>query len=89
MINRRNFTSIAVGTTLTLGTTSYLLSDKRNLVRADVEPIGDNGVTLKPDEKEILFLAPLRRAVTTHSRGLFNISNPITGLLAAIAPSKS
>ena len=59
MINRQKFISIAAGTTLTVGATSYLLSDKHNLVRADIKPIDDNGVTLRPDEKEILFLASL------------------------------
>ena len=47
--------------------TSYLLSDKSNLVRADIksadgseEPtLGDRNDTLKPDEAEILFLASL------------------------------
>ncbi|MGB3788781.1 MAG: hypothetical protein WA949_12275, partial [Phormidesmis sp.] len=59
MINRQKFISIAAGTTLTVGATSYLLSDKHNLVRADIKPIDDNGITLRPDEKEILFLASL------------------------------
>ena len=41
------------------GTTGYLLSDKRNLLRADVEPTNDDNQTLKPDERQILFLASL------------------------------
>ncbi|MCP2727390.1 Acg family FMN-binding oxidoreductase [Limnofasciculus baicalensis] len=59
MMNRGKFISVAVGTTIAVGATSYLLSDKRNLVRADIKPIDDNNATLKPDEKEILFLASL------------------------------
>lgn len=59
MMNRGKFISIAVGTTIVVGATSYLLSDKRNLVRADIKPVNDNNATLKPDEKEILFLASL------------------------------
>ncbi len=59
MINREKFISLAVGTTLAIGTTSYLLSDKRNLVRADIKSIDDSSVTLKLDEKEILFFASL------------------------------
>lgn len=58
-MNRRQFIGIAGGTMLAAGTTAYLLSDKRNLLRADVEP-GDAGIqTLKPDERQILFLASL------------------------------
>jgi hypothetical protein len=58
-MNRRKFIGIASGTTLAVGTVTYLLSDKSNLVRADIKPIDDNNATLKPDEKEILFLASL------------------------------
>ena len=36
-----------------------MLSDKSNLLRADIKPADDNNETLKPDEKEILFLASL------------------------------
>lgn len=58
-MNRKNFISIAGGTIIVTVTTSYLLSDKRNLLRADIKPVNDNKETLKPDEKEILFLASL------------------------------
>jgi hypothetical protein len=57
-MDRRRFIGIAGGTTLAVGITAYLLSDKSNLSRADIKPI-DNHKTLKPDEKEILFLASL------------------------------
>ncbi len=58
-MNRRKFIGIAGGTTIAAGTTSYLLSDKSNLSRADIKPADDNNETLKSDEKEILFLASL------------------------------
>jgi hypothetical protein len=66
-MNKRKFIGVAGGTIITAGITAYLLSDspkerlrqRSNLVRADVEPITDNNQTLKPDEKEILFLASL------------------------------
>jgi hypothetical protein len=58
-MDRRKFISIAGGTTIVVGATTYLLSDKSNLVRADLKPIDDHNTTLKPDEKEILFLASL------------------------------
>jgi hypothetical protein len=66
-MNRKKFIGIVGGTVITVGTTSYLLSDKSNLVRADVKPaddstkptLRDRNKTLKPDEKEILFLASL------------------------------
>jgi hypothetical protein len=67
MMNKRKFIGIAGGTILATGITAYLLSDsprerlrqRTNLVRADLEPTTDNHKTLKPDEKEILFLASL------------------------------
>jgi hypothetical protein len=58
-MNKRKFIGVADGTIITAGITAYLLSDRSNLVRADLEPITDNNKTLKPDEKEILFLASL------------------------------
>jgi hypothetical protein len=58
-MNRRKFITITGGTVIAVGTTSYLLSDKNNFVRADIKPADDNNKTLKLDEKEILFLASL------------------------------
>ncbi|WP_223265220.1 hypothetical protein [Nostoc sp. 'Peltigera membranacea cyanobiont' 210A] len=66
-MNRKKFIGIAGGTMIAVGTTSYLLSDKRNLLRADIKPENDNKKTLKPDEKEILFLASL--APSGHNTG--------------------
>ncbi len=58
-MDRRRFIGIAGGTTFAVGATAYFLSDKSNLLRADIKPTDDNNKTLKPDEKEILFLASL------------------------------
>ncbi len=59
VMNRKRFISIVGGKIILVGATSYLLSDKSNLVRADLKPKDDKNKTLKPDEKEILFLASL------------------------------
>jgi hypothetical protein len=66
-MNRKKFIGIGCGTAIAVSTTSYLLSDKSNLVRADIEPaddsikptLRDRNKTLKPHEKEVLFLASL------------------------------
>lgn len=58
-MKRKKFIGIAAGTTIAVGTTAYLFSDKSNLVRADVKLTDSNNEALKPNEKEILFLASL------------------------------
>ncbi len=58
-MNRRRFIGIAGGTLAAAGTTAYLLSDKSNLGRVDLEPPAYYPNILKPDEKDILFLASL------------------------------
>ncbi len=58
-MNKRKFIGIAGGTIIATGITAYLLSDRRNLSRADLKPTTDNNKTLKPDEREILYLASL------------------------------
>jgi hypothetical protein len=58
-MNRIKFMSIIGGAIGIVGITAYLLSDKNNLVRADLKSTTDDNRTLKPDEKEILFLASL------------------------------
>ena len=58
-MKRKKFIGIAGGTAVATGATAYLLSDRSNLVRADIEPTSDRNTTLKPDEKEILSLASL------------------------------
>ena len=57
-MDRIKFIGITGGTIILVGT-SYLLSDKSNLSRANIKPTDDKKKTLKPDEKEILFLASL------------------------------
>lgn len=58
-MNREQFIGIAGGTIIAAVTTSYLLSDKSNLLRADLKPADDRNETLQPHEKEILLLASL------------------------------
>ena len=66
-MKRKKFIGIVGGATIAASTASYLLSDKHNLVRTDLKPsddstkptLRDRNKTLKPDEKEILFLASL------------------------------
>jgi hypothetical protein len=58
-MDRIKFISIVGGTIGIVGTITYLLSDRNNLVRADLKQREDKNKTLKPDEKEILFLASL------------------------------
>ena len=59
IMNRIKFIGIAGGTIIAAVTTSYLLSDKSNLSRANIKPSDDRTETLQPDEKEILLLASL------------------------------
>ncbi len=66
-MNREQFISIAGGTIIAAVTTAYLLSDKSNLSRANINPADDlprqrlryRTKSLQPDEKEILLLASL------------------------------
>lgn len=58
-MNREQFISIAGGTIIAAVTTAYLLSDKSNLSRANINPANDRTETLQPHEKEILLLASL------------------------------
>ena len=58
-MNRKKFIILSSGALVAAGTTSYLLSDKSNITRADVEPVSDKKDFIKNDEKEILFLASL------------------------------
>jgi nitroreductase len=58
-MNKRKFIGITGGTIISTGITAYVLSDRSNFVRADLEPKIDNNKILKPDEREILFLASL------------------------------
>ena len=58
-MKRKKFIGIVGGTAVATGATAYWLSDRSNLVRADLKPIDNHSSKLKPDEKEILFLASL------------------------------
>ncbi len=58
-MKRRKFLSIAAGSIVVAGTTCYLLSDKSNFVRDDIEPHEPTKAPLKLDETAILYLASL------------------------------
>jgi hypothetical protein len=58
-MKRRKFIAIAGSSIIIAGVTYYLLSDKRNFVRADSKPTETTKMPLQLDEKEILFLASL------------------------------
>jgi len=59
MMKRKKFIGIAGGTAVATGAIAYLGSDRSNLVRADLKLTDNSSTKLKPDEKEILFLASL------------------------------
>ena len=59
-MHRRKFIGLTLGGTLLgTGTAAYLLSDKRNLQRADFNPADEPAADLQPDERSILELASL------------------------------
>lgn len=58
-MNRRKFIAIAGSSIVIGGATYYLLSDKSNFVRADSKQNVPISISLKPDEREILFLASI------------------------------
>ncbi len=58
-MNRRGFIGIAGGAMVAVGTTAFLLSDKSNVGRQDLELPEVNGKSLTPDENHILSLASL------------------------------
>jgi hypothetical protein len=58
-MQRRNLIGLAIGGTILVAAgTGYLLSDRRNLLRSDIEQ-DQQPDDLEPDEKDILFLASL------------------------------
>ena len=58
-MNRRHFIK-QVGKALPVaGVTLYLLSDKRNLTRSDLEPFSKNERFFEPGETDILYFATL------------------------------
>ena len=58
-MNRTKFIGIAGGSIIATVVTSYLFSDKSNLLRKDLKLINFDNATFKPDENEILYLASL------------------------------
>ena len=58
-MNRRKFLGAASGSIVILGGAGYLWSDKNNFIRVDGKNNTSNKSVLKPDEREILFLASL------------------------------
>lgn len=58
-MKRRKFIAIAGSSIIIAGVTYYLVSDKRNFVRADSKHTETTKMPLQLDEKEILFLASL------------------------------
>ena len=59
-MHRRKFIGLTLGGALLgTGATAYLLSDKRNLQRADFNPADEPSASLQPDERQILDLAAL------------------------------
>lgn len=58
-MKRREFITLTGGTIIAIGAGGYLLSDKSNLSREDLKVTDEKNQILKPDEKEILFLASL------------------------------
>lgn len=58
-MNRKKFLALAAGTVVASGLTYYLLSDKKNVIRADIQPSMLGKIALTADEKQILYLASL------------------------------
>ncbi|MCO5948624.1 nitroreductase family protein [Mucilaginibacter flavidus] len=58
-MKRRNFIVITNSAVLIAGTGHYLSTDQSNFVRNDVVSAGSEKDYLKPDEKQILYLASM------------------------------
>lgn len=58
-MNRRKLLGAAADTIVIAGGAGYLLSDKNNFVRNDIKANTPGKSLLKPDEREILYLASL------------------------------
>lgn len=58
-MNRRKFFGVAGGTVLAAVGVGYLISDKNNFVRNNSKDVSPEKSLLKPDEREILYLASL------------------------------
>jgi nitroreductase len=58
-MTRRKFFKITAGTILVVGGTAYLSSDKHNFKRSDIKEGSSGKISLRPEEREILYLASL------------------------------
>jgi hypothetical protein len=58
-MNRRKFLNVAGATILLVSGATYLICDRKSLVRGNVRDDDQKNIILKPDEKEILYLASL------------------------------
>ncbi|MBX7227922.1 MAG: hypothetical protein K1X55_17950 [Chitinophagales bacterium] len=58
-MKRRFFIKAAGAAILTAGTATYFVSDKKGIVRTDVEEPITSNIGFRPDEKKILYLASL------------------------------
>ena len=58
-MKRRQFLAVSGGIIAIGGATFYLLSDKKNLTRADIKQVDTLKVSFKPDERAMLHLASL------------------------------
>lgn len=58
-MNRRKYLGVTGASVIVMAGTAYLLSDKKHFVRDDIVDGNKNKLPLKPDEKEILYLASL------------------------------
>ena len=58
-MNRRKFLGVTAGSIVIIGGASYLLSDKHNFVRDNINVSASDKSVLKPGEREILYLASL------------------------------
>ncbi len=58
-MNRRRFIGITTSTIIVAGVSYYLMSDRNNFVRSDIEQNATNKIPILADEREILFLASL------------------------------
>jgi hypothetical protein len=58
-MNRKKFIAVAGASVIAAAGTAYLLSDRHPFLRTDIKDDNSNNLSLKPDEKEILYLASL------------------------------
>lgn len=86
-MNMRKFLSVTSGTIIIGGSVGYLMSDKNNFVRTDIKDSYSDKSLLKPDERDILYLASLAPSGHNTQPWFINILNHTTGLSATIKPN--